>query len=69
MMCYRDRMFCEGQGCAKFNGCAIALTDEVYAKAETWWKDLKKSDPNRSEPPIQIEPEPKKLPCYEKPKS
>lgn len=37
MIGFQDRTFCSGDGCAKFNSCPRALTDEVRAAAERWW--------------------------------
>lgn len=33
MICYRDMMFCPGDGCANFEKCHRALTQEVKDKA------------------------------------
>jgi hypothetical protein len=34
MMCYRDMTFCTGGGCANFDTCSRALTQEVKDGAE-----------------------------------
>ena len=34
MLCYQDRTFCGGDGCAKFARCMRALTPEVQRRAD-----------------------------------
>lgn len=58
---YRDMTFCRGAGCAKFAGCPRALTPEVRAAAQRWWRG-----PN---PPIAQFSNPRGLTCYVKPES
>ena len=52
MICYQDRTFCSGDGCAKFSECPRALTPLIDEKAKTagLW--------------IAQFAEPKKLDCY-----
>lgn len=55
MTCYRDKTFCEGDGCAKFEQCHRALKPEVWKRAEEIGL------------PIARFEHPKKMPCYQEP--
>lgn len=57
MICYKDKIFCTGDGCAKFSACPDALTDEVKDRAIKWWGD--------ADAPISVHSEPRKLDCWE----
>ena len=57
MLCYRDMTFCSGDGCAKFNKCFRALTEDVKARARHANMD------------ISFFADPKQQECYEAPKS
>ena len=57
MMHYRDRTFCEGNGCKKFASCPEALTDAVKRAAERWW--------GGPDAPISVSAEPEKKECYD----
>ena len=37
VICYKDMTFCKDIDCKKFNNCPRALTEQVYAEAESWW--------------------------------
>lgn len=54
MLCYKDKTFCQGDGCARFGtSCDQSLTPEVDALANFFGL------------PISRFTEPKKLKCYE----
>jgi hypothetical protein len=55
MICYRDKTFCRGNGCLKFNECPRAATKEVIEAAA------------RCGMLISYYAEPEKLPCYASP--
>lgn len=59
MMHYKDRTFCRGDGCTKFNKCPIALTPEVIQEANRWW--------GKAHAPIAQVSDPKTMECYEGP--
>jgi len=52
MMCYRDKTYCDGDGCRKFHECPRAIT----------WEVLKGSE--RAGIPIARFTEPSALDCY-----
>lgn len=56
MMCYRDREFCRGDGCAKFSACDRALTPTILEGARRWW-----GGPGA---PIAVHADPKSRDCY-----
>jgi hypothetical protein len=56
-MTYRDKTFCSGDGCAKFNQCPRALTEQVKQSAKT------------AGLPISRWAEPRLLDCYGKPQT
>lgn len=58
MMCYKDREFCTGDGCAKFERCPRALTQEVRAATVRWWG-------SEENVPLAVCEDPTKLECYE----
>lgn len=53
MMAYRDMTYCGGDGCAKFVGCARALTQDVRERAKAIGL------------PVAQVTEPRKMSCYE----
>ena len=55
-MTYKDMTFCPGDGCAKFNECPRALTQEVKEKS------------GKAGLLVSQFMEPKKQECYEEPK-
>ena len=56
MLCFQDKTFCRGDGCAKFSTCHRALTDKVKADAAKWW--------GGDDAPIAQFTNPKELKCY-----
>jgi hypothetical protein len=57
VICFQDRTFCAGNGCARFEGCPRALTEDVKVKAVKWW--------GSNEAPISQFSEPEKLECFQ----
>ncbi len=62
-MTYRDMTFCSGDGCAKFEGCPRALTEEVKAAADRWWK--RPEIMAQFSVPISQFTDPRELDCWE----
>ena len=56
MISYRDMTFCAGDGCAQFEGCGRALTQDVRERAKAYGV------------PVAQFSNPKELHCYEPPK-
>jgi hypothetical protein len=60
MIHYKDKTFCTGAGCAKFNICDRALTERVLQEATKWW--------GNANAPISRYSDPTQLECYDGPK-
>ena len=50
MICYKDRWWCTGSGCAKAEGCGRVYTKEEQAKAAKWWDGFG----SEAGPPVQL---------------